>query len=295
MDHLIQRYLDYLKVEKGLSRNTLAAYGTDLGLFSHFLAKKKIRSMKAVEPSHIVDHLMVLSDKSLKSRSIARHLIALRGLFKFLMKEGEVAKNPTASVELPKGGRRLPRFLSLEEVDRILAAAAADLSPEGNRNRAMLELLYATGLRVSELVSLTVDSLNLPKGFLRAFGKGSKERIVPIGRSALTVLQDYLGSSREFLRKERETQAVFLTRRGRPMTRQMFWMMIKTVAMKAGIREKVSPHVLRHSFATHLIERGADLRSVQAMLGHSDIATTQIYTHLNLKHLKSITARHPRA
>jgi integrase/recombinase XerD len=158
-----------------------------------------------------------------------------------------------------------------------------------------LELLYATGLRVSELVSLTVDSLNLQKGFLRAFGKGSKERIVPIGKSASTALQDYLNPVREILRKGRSSQALFLTRRGSGMSRQMFWVMLKKQALKAGISEKVSPHVFRHSFATHLIERGADLRSVQAMLGHADIATTQIYTHLNLKHLKSITARHPRA
>jgi len=295
MDDLVQRYLDFLKVEKGLAKNTLAAYGADLSLFLNFLAKKKIASLKDIEPPDILNHLMGLSDQALKSRSIARHLIALRGLFKFLVREGELSKNPTALVELPKAGRKLPRFLSVDEVDRILSIAQTDRSPEGIRNRAMLEILYATGLRVSELVSLTVDSLNLQKGFLRAFGKGSKERIVPIGKSASTALQDYLDQVREILRKGRSSQTLFLTRRGRGMTRQMFWTMIKGMAVKAGIKEKVSPHVLRHSFATHLIERGADLRSVQAMLGHSDIATTQIYTHLNLKHLKSITARHPRA
>lgn len=295
MDDLVQRYLDFLKVEKGVAKNTLAAYGADLSLFLNFLAKKKIASLKDIEPPDILNHLMGLSDQALKSRSIARHLIALRGLFRFLVREGEVVKNPTALVELPKAGRKLPRFLSVDEVDRILSIAQTDRSPEGIRNRAMLEILYATGLRVSELVSLTVDSLNLQKGFLRAFGKGSKERIVPIGKSASTALQDYLDQVREILRKGRSSQTLFLTRRGRGMTRQMFWTMIKGMAVKAGIKEKVSPHVLRHSFATHLIERGADLRSVQAMLGHSDIATTQIYTHLNLKHLKSITARHPRA
>lgn len=295
MDDLVQRYLDFLKVEKGLAKNTLAAYGADLSLFTAYLSKRKITSLKEVGPPDVLNHLMNLSDQSLKSRSIARHLIALRGLFKFLVREGELVKNPTALVELPKAGRKLPRFLSVDEVDRILSIAQTDRSPEGIRNRAMLEILYATGLRVSELVSLTVDSLNLQKGFLRAFGKGSKERIVPIGKSASTALQDYLDQVREILRKGRSSQTLFLTRRGRGMTRQMFWTMIKGMAVKAGIREKVSPHVLRHSFATHLIERGADLRSVQAMLGHSDIATTQIYTHLNLKHLKSITARHPRA
>ncbi len=291
---LVQRYLDYLKVEKGLSRNTLAAYGADLNLFCHYLEKSKKTEFGKVEAPDLLVHLMNLSDRSLKSRSMARHLITIRGFFKFLLKEREISKNPTELLELPKGGRKLPRFLSIDEVDRILAATNED-SPEGIRNGAMLQLLYATGLRVSELVSLKVDDLNLQKGFLRAFGKGSKERIVPIGRTASSALQDYFDRALETLRTGRATQTLFLTRRGKGMTRQMFWTLLKGLAAKANIRETVSPHVLRHSFATHLIERGADLRSVQVMLGHADISTTQIYTHLNLKHLKSITARHPRA
>lgn len=293
MDSLIQRYLDYLKVEKGLARNTLQAYGADLALFSSFLARKRISSAGKIDGPAILDHLMNLSDRPLKSRSLARHLITLRGFFRYLVREGEISKNPALLLELPKGGRKLPRFLSPDEVDRLLSLPADD-SPESLRNLAMLEILYATGLRVSELVHLSVDDLNLQKGFLKTVGKGSKERIVPIGKSASRAIQDYLQNGRELFRKGRTTQALFLTRRGRGMSRQMFWKILGRMAGQAGIRQKVTPHMLRHSFATHLIERGADLRSVQAMLGHSDISTTQIYTHLNLKHLKSITARHPR-
>ncbi len=294
MDEHLQRYLDHLKVERGLSPNTLAAYGTDLGHFYQFLSKKKIASLEKVLSPQILDYLMALSDASMKARSLSRHLITLRGFFRFLLKEEMISKDPTAMMDIPKGGRKLPNFLTLEEVDKILGLVAEE-TLEGIRNRAMLEVLYATGLRVSELVSLLVDDLNLQKGFLKTYGKGSKERIVPIGQSASKFLQDYLVSSRESLRKGRTTQALFLTRRGKGMTRQMFWNIIKSSAHKAGIKKAVSPHTLRHSFATHLIQRGADLRSVQTMLGHSDISTTQIYTHLNLRHLKSITAKHPRA
>lgn len=294
MDEHLQQYLDYLKVEKGLSPNTLAAYGTDLSLFYKFLSKKKIASLEKIIAAQILDYLVSLSDASMKARSISRRLITLRGFFRFLLKEEIIKKDPTALMEIPKGGRKLPNFLTLEEVDKILNLIAQE-TPEGIRNRTMLEVLYATGLRVSELVSLSVDDLNLQKGFLKTYGKGSKERIVPIGQSASKFLQDYLTSSRESLRKGRATQALFLTRRGRGMTRQMFWNIIKSSTHRAGIKKEVSPHTLRHSFATHLIQGGADLRSVQTMLGHSDISTTQIYTHLNLKHLKSIVAKHPRA
>lgn len=295
MDEPVQRYLDFLKVEKGLSRNTLAAYGTDLALFLCFLHERKLSSLKRVDPPLILEYLIRLSDRSLKARSLARHLITLRGFFRFLVREGELPKNPAVLLELPKGGRRLPRFLSPAEVDRILQSSEGK-GREGIRNRAMLELLYATGLRVSELVSLSLEDLNLQKGFLRAYGKGAKERVVPIGRSASKAIQDYLGGTREKFRKGRSsTQALFLTRRGRSMSRQMFWKILREIAVKAGIRDKVTPHMLRHSFATHLIEGGADLRSVQMMLGHADISTTQIYTHLDLRHLKSVASKHPRA
>ncbi len=297
METALQRYLDHLKVEKGLSKNTLEAYGTDLHAFLGFLRVRKRGSWSEVLPQDVLEHVMKLSDRSLKARSLARHLVAIRGLYKFLMKEGDVAKNPTALVELPKAGRKLPNFLTLDEVDRLLSAAhaRAQEGPEGVRNDAMLELLYATGLRASELVNLTVDDLHMDRGFLKTMGKGKKERIVPMGKSAIQSLQFYLATSRETLRKGRSTQALFLTRLGKGMTRQMFWKLLKDLARRAGIRKDISPHVLRHSFATHLVQRGADLRSVQAMLGHSDISTTQIYTHLNLSHLKSVASKHPRA
>jgi integrase/recombinase XerD len=317
MDESLQRYLDHLKVEKGLSKNTLAAYGTDLNGFLEFLGKRKRSSWSEVTPQDVLEHVMKLSDgvdstgrasggvhstgrasgRSLKARSLARHLIAIRGLYKFLMKEGDVSKNPTVLMELPKAGRKLPNFLTLDEVDLILSAAhaRAQEGPQGVRNDAMIELLYATGLRVSELVGLTVDDLHLDRGFLKTMGKGRKERIVPIGKSAIRSIQLYLATARETLRKGRSTQALFLTRLGRGMSRQMFWKLLKDLARRAGIRKDISPHVFRHSFATHLVQRGADLRSVQAMLGHSDISTTQIYTHLNLTHLKNVAAKHPRA
>ena len=294
MEELIQRYLDSLKVEKGLSPNTLAAYGTDLSFFQTFLVSKKIQAWSEVKPSDILEHLTILSKKSLKARSVARHLVALRGFFKFLSGENLISKNPTDLLEMPKMGRKLPRHLSLAEVDQLLTPSTKE-TPESLRNFAMLQLLYATGLRVSELVSLNVDSLNLQKGFLRTMGKGSKERIVPMGRDALKAVQIFLEQGREVLRKGRPTQALFVTRRGQNMTRQMFWKILKAQAIKAGIHQDVSPHMIRHSFATHLVERGADLRSVQSLLGHSDISTTQIYTHLNLSHLKSVVAKHPRA
>ena len=202
-------------------------------------------------------------------------------------------KNPALEIELPKGSRKLPDLLSVQEIDRMLALPV-DRTPESRRNRAMLHLLYATGLRVSELVSLASHDLNLVGGYLRTMGKGSKERVVPVGRFALESLKDYL-EFREQLAKGKVSVQLFLTRRGRGMTRQMYWEILRHSAMSAGITRRVSPHMLRHSFATHLLERGADLRSVQMMLGHADISTTQIYTHLNLRRLKEIAAKHPRA
>lgn len=296
MEILLQRYLDHLKVEKGLSRNSLSAYGTDLGAFVTSLKSKK-RGPSAwdkVRPEDILDHLMALSDRALKPRSLSRHLIAIRGFFRFLLKEKEIESNPTVLIELPKGGRKLPKFLTLEEVDRLLDVSGGK-KPDALRNRTMMEVLYATGLRVSELVTLTVDDLDLQKGFLKTMGKGRKERLVPMGQSAVGWLRDYLATGREALRKGRSTQTLFLSKFGRGLSRQMTWKILKSLALKAGILKETSPHMLRHSFATHLIQRGADLRSVQAMLGHSDISTTQIYTHLNLTHLKSIASKHPRA
>ncbi len=298
MDVFLQSFLDHLKVERGLSKNTLASYGTDLSSFLKSLEEKKLQTPGDVSPTDIVEHLMRLNKKGLKPRSAARHLVAIRRFFKFLNQEKILNQDPTALIDIPKIGRKLPNFLTLNEVDRLLEVSLGNsggASLENRRNQAMIQVLYATGLRVSELVNLNVDDLNLSKGFLKAYGKGSKERIVPLGKSAIIALEDYLSDSRECLKKGHSTQALFLTRRGGPMTRQMFWNIIKTLSIKAGIRRPISPHVLRHSFATHLVERGADLRSVQVMLGHSNIATTEIYTHLNLTHLKGIISKHPRS
>ncbi|MBI2980707.1 MAG: site-specific tyrosine recombinase XerD [Deltaproteobacteria bacterium] len=289
----LQRYLDYLRVEKGLSSQTLAAYGGDCCRFLAELEKKKI-PLKTLRAGTVVDYLVSLSKKGVKGRSIARHLISLRGWFKFLTREGLLAANPAVELDLPKGIKKLPHFLSLQEVDTLLSLPSG-ASPEGLRNRAMLEVLYATGLRVSELVSLTTQDVDLERGFLRAFGKGSKERLVPLGRSAMKLLGDYLQTAWLQLTAGRGVTALFPTRRGRRMTRQMFWVILNRTARSAGITRRVSPHMFRHSFATHLLERGADLRSVQMMLGHSDISTTQIYTHLNLNRLKELASKHPRA
>lgn len=295
MDVFLQSFLDHLKVEKGLSKNTLVSYGTDLAAFLKYLDHKKIKSPSDISGAVILEHLVSLSKNGLKARSSARHLIAIRRFFKFLNQEKILDQDPTSLIEIPKIGRKLPNFLTLEEVDRILAASQNTETPESQRNQTMIEVLYATGLRVSELVNLKVDDLNLQKGFIKAYGKGSKERVVPIGRSAIVALEKYLSEGRHALIKNRQSAYVFLTRRGSGMTRQMFWTIIKKISQQAGIRRAISPHVLRHSFATHLVERGADLRSVQVMLGHSNIATTEIYTHLNLKHLKGIISKHPRS
>lgn len=297
MDVFVQSFLDHLKVEKGLSKNTLASYGTDLNAFLKYLEGKGMQAPTQITSAHILEHIVSLSKEGLKPRSMARHLITIRRFFKFLNQEKILDQDPTALIDIPKIGRKLPNFLTLNEVDKILEAAVTQtkvVTLENQRNHAMIELLYATGLRVSELVNLKVDDLNLQKGFLKAYGKGSKERIVPMGKVANAALSQYISEARESLRKKHSTQYLFLTRRGTSMTRQMFWTIIKTLALKAGIRRAISPHVLRHSFATHLVERGADLRSVQVMLGHSNIATTEIYTHLNLKHLKGIISKHPR-
>ncbi len=294
MDAHLQCYLDTLKVEKGLSKNTLQAYGADLSLLVAFLKRRGLKNLGAVAASDLLDHLMELSDRSLKARSLSRHLIAIRGFFKFLLRIGHVPENPSALLDLPRAGRKLPRFLTLEEVDRLLQKPGGSSAQE-ERNQVMIEILYATGLRVSELTALTMDDLNLSKGFLRTMGKGSKERIVPIGKKAIQCLENYVKTGRATLLKNRISSVLFPARRGRPLSRQMFWKILKRRARQAGIRQEVSPHMLRHSFATHLIERGADLRSVQTMLGHANIVTTEIYTHLNLRHLKSIADKHPRA
>jgi integrase/recombinase XerD len=243
----------------------------------------------------VLDYLAFLTERKLAPRSQARRLIALRQLFKFLKAERLCPTDPTEDVDLPRYGRKLPEFLTVEEVDRLLAAPDRR-TPRGARDAAMLETLYATGLRVSELVKLRLRDVNFDAGYLMAFGKGRKERLVPVGESALVALRSYVEGARNVFSGPRALDALFLTHHGRSMTRQGFWKLLGRYAVVAAIRKRTSPHKLRHSFATHLVERGADLRSVQAMLGHADIGTTEIYTHLSRGHLRALYDRFfPRA
>jgi integrase/recombinase XerD len=284
----LEQFLVYLRIERGLSINTLGAYRRDITLYLEHLGSTAVTSAR---PSDVSDFLRFLYSRGLKPRSAARALAAVRGLYRFLLLEKAMTQNPTAVVETPRAFAKLPHFLSTDDVDRLLATP--DLTePVGLRDRAMLEVLYATGLRVSELVGLRVDGVNLEGGFLRCLGKGSKERVVPLGASACNAVRAYLQSARG----SSPSETLFLTSRGAPLDRVEFWRILKGYAAKAGIRKNISPHVLRHSFATHLLERGADLRAVQMMLGHAEISTTQIYTHVIRERLKQIYKTfHPRA
>ncbi len=295
IDLAIQQFLDHLKVERQLSPATLAAYGGDLTCFAAFLARRKVPTVAAIRTIDLLDYLADLGG-TLSARSQARRLSAMRQLFKHLKAERIIPGNPAEDVDMPRFGRRLPSFLTLAEVDALLAAPDRR-TDRGARDGAMLELLYATGLRVSELVRLRLPAINFQAGYLVAHGKGRKERLVPIGEVALVSLSYYVQTVRpRLLRPGASAQeAVFLTRLARAMTRQSFWKLLGGHARAAGIRKSISPHQLRHSFATHLIERGADLRAVQAMLGHADIGTTEIYTHLSRAHLRNVHAKfHPR-
>jgi integrase/recombinase XerD len=299
LDVGIQQFLDHLKVERELSVATIEAYGRDLAGFARFAASRGVVTAQAVRTIDVLDYLAHLTEQSLSARYQARRLIALRQLCKFFKAERICETNPTEDVDLPRFGRRLPEFLGVEEVDRLLAAPPRTTS-RGIRDAAMLETLYATGLRVSELVKLRLGDVSFDAGYLVAFGKGKKQRLVPLGEVALESVRQYVETARPgFLRAHvaaRISDALFLTRLGRPMTRQGFWKLLGQYAVAAGIRKAISPHKLRHSFATHLVERGADLRAVQAMLGHADIGTTEIYTHVSRAHLRAIYDKfHPRA
>ncbi len=294
MDALLDRFLEYLVVERGLAQNSLEAYRRDLTRYAAYLKGRRKR-VTALDRAEVPRYLLALREAELSPRSVARHLSAIRQFHRFLVREGHAADDPTAHLESPRPWRRLPTVLSSDEVDRLLVPREAK-TPQGFRDRAMLELLYASGLRVSELVGLRLADLNLAVGVVRVLGKGDKERLVPLGDAAAESLRAYLTHGRPRLEKRRPSPRLFLGRHGRGLTRQMFWQILKRFVRAAGITKSVSPHTLRHSFATHLLERGADLRSVQLMLGHADIGTTQIYTHLSRAHLKAIYDKyHPRA
>ena len=293
-DDWIDRYLHHLIVERGLSRNTIEAYARDLRGFAAFLEKQKDSNPLTASADKILFYFKLLREERLSPRSLARSISALKGLYKFLLQEGALEENPLRHLRTPRVTPRLPEVLTGEDIEQIMKQVKPE-KPLGLRDRAMLELLYATGLRVSELVHLSVHDVNLEVGYLRTKGKGSKERIVPIGRAAVRALKEYLRDSGHALARKSEGQALFLGRRGRGITRQGFWKLLRRYAAVSGIRKKITPHTLRHSFATHLLEGGADLRSVQSMLGHADIATTQIYTHVSREHLKRLHQKyHPR-
>jgi integrase/recombinase XerD len=301
LDSAVDLYLDHVKLERGLARNTVEAYGRDLGKLCHFLAGQGLDDAGAVEPRHLLAFLVSLSRGKLAVRSQTRNLVAMRGLFKHLRAERHIGTDPTAELELPRLPRSLPVVLTADEVERLLAAPSAapgaGKDPRRVRDRAMLETLYATGLRVSELVQLKLAEVNLTDpSYVTTVGKGRKQRVVPLGAAARAAVEAYLAEARPRFDRGRNAPSLFLTHHGRAMTRQGFWKLLGGYARAAGIKKRISPHKLRHSFATHLLERGADLRAVQAMLGHADIGTTQVYTHLSNTRLKQVYKQHhPRA
>ena len=290
----IDAFLDMVSAEKGLARNTLEAYSRDLNRLADFLKGRGVESWKESQALHLRAYLSWLKGRGLSAASIERNIVALRQLYRFLGKEGILAKNPVPPLLRHKPARKLPRTLGRDEVERLLRQPDA-ATPLGLRDQAMIEMLYATGLRASELVKLETHRVNLDGNYLTARGKGSKVRVVPFGQWAREKLLRYIKEIRPKFLRGRASPFLFVTRSGRSLTRQGFWKLIRRHALAAGIESRVTPHTLRHSFATHLLEGGADLRSVQSMLGHADISTTQIYTHVQTSHLKEVHRKyHPR-
>jgi len=287
----VASFLDFCRIEKGLANATIESYRLDLEAFTRSLPEQG----NAGDPAFVRAHVDQLYRAGMGSRSIARHITTLRNFCKFLLEKGLVASDPTATLAQPKQWQNLPKFLNRQQLNDLIQAP--DLQrPEGLRDRAMLEFLYATGLRVSELCRVRVSDLERNLGFVRVVGKGNKHRIVPVGKAALGAVEAYLGNGRPVLLKRRSSPYLFVTARGTALTRQAFWKLLAVHGKKAGIFHNLTPHVLRHTFATHLLEGGADLRSVQTMLGHSDISTTQIYTHVMRSRLRNtVDQHHPRA
>jgi integrase/recombinase XerD len=289
----VEAYLDFCRIEKGLSANSIDAYGHDLARFAGFANE---HCQGSLPPSDaLTRYVQSLYEARLNGRSIARHLSTIRNLYAYLLREGRISDDPTAMLPVPRLPRKIPRFLNPEEVEALETAPGQD-KPNGVRDRAMVALLYSSGLRVSELCALEMTGLNLEMGLVRVTGKGNKERLIPAGSEAIRYVGEYLQTARPQLLKARASKFVFVTNRGSRLTRQAFWKALAGYGRQAGIFRGLSPHVLRHTFATHLLEGGADLRSLQTMLGHADIGTTQIYTHVGRKRLRAVLdAHHPRA
>ena len=292
---LRSRFLDYLQIERGLSRNTVAAYGRDLVDLEAYLRDAQGVSLAEATPEMLTSYLASLQVRGLSHSTIARRTSSIHSFYGFLRLEGELVSDPANEIHVHSGPRRLPRALSLQDVERLMAVPAGS-DPTSLRDKSMLELMYAAGLRVSELVGLNLNDVDMEDGFVDCRGKGGRERFVPVGAYALQALEAYLQHGRPTMRPRPDTVALFISRRGKRLTRQAFWKILKQAAERAGVTQDVSPHTLRHSFATHLLENGADLRSVQEMLGHADISTTQIYTHVGKGYLDDVYRRsHPRA
>lgn len=292
----LNTFMEYLSVERGLSANTLESYKRDLDAFAEFLrTQHPANTLEDAKRPDLMNYLMALRARGRANSTISRNLASLRSFYHFLLREEAIQSDPTVHIESPKIEKRLPKVLSIDEVERLLCSPDTTTSV-GMRDKAMLELLYATGLRVSELVSIRVSDVNLSTGYLKCMGKGSKERIIPVGEIAQSALLGYLASARGLLLRSQPSDALFLNHHGHPMSRQGFWKILKKYAHAVRIIKDITPHTLRHSFATHLLERGADLRAVQEMLGHADISTTQIYTHVTRGRLREVYASaHPRA
>jgi integrase/recombinase XerD len=296
MQHLVDAFLDHVTIERGLSANTRAAYAADLARFTQFLTSKGVAQMNAATREHVSEYLLSQRKRGLSARSVARHLAAVRMFYRFLYREKLVATDVTQLVDTPKLWRRLPNTLATGEVARLLAAPLPR-TKLGLRDKAMFEMMYATGLRVSEVSRLKLSDVNQEAGFLRATGKGNKERIVPVGKIALEWLGRYVNESRPAMGKQTPTRGeIFLSSRGTPLSRKTIWHLVKKYAHAAGITQRLTPHTLRHSFASHLLQNGGDLRVIQEMLGHADISTTQLYTHVDAGRLKDTHYRyHPRS
>ena len=290
VDPAVSRFLDAVWMERGLSSNTLAAYRADLTALGRWLTERQV-SMTRTSRADLQDFIAFRVHAGARPRSTARQLSSFRRFFRYLVRENEIREDPTAQIAMPKIGRSLPKSLTEEEVESLLSAPVVN-DPLGNRDRTMLEVLYATGLRVSELVNLRHGQVNINQGVIRILGKGNRERLIPLGEEAVRWLIEFSRGARGEILLERQTDYLFPTRRGDRMTRQAFWHIIKRYARKAGVGKELSPHTLRHAFATHLLNHGADLRVVQMLLGHSDLSTTQIYTHVARERMKELHSQH---